>query len=40
MGASLYDVYVGRTLWESFDGYSETAGERVIDIDLKGDGPH
>jgi hypothetical protein len=37
---SIYDVYIGQTLWESFDGYAASAGEREIAIALDGDGPH
>ncbi|MBL8152763.1 MAG: hypothetical protein JNM70_01165 [Anaerolineae bacterium] len=43
----LYDVYVGGTLWQSFDGYAASAGQRdiVISLGIDGrklpsDGPH
>src|SRR5690606_36378859 len=29
---SLVDVYIGGTLWQSYDGYAPTAGERVIHL--------
>ncbi|MBK8139261.1 MAG: hypothetical protein IPK52_26160 [Chloroflexi bacterium] len=34
----LYDVYVGGSLWQSFNGYAASAGERVIAIPLSNDG--
>jgi RHS repeat-associated protein len=38
---SIYDVYIGRTLWQSFDGYAVSAGQRDIDITaLAHEGPH
>lgn len=37
---SLYDVYLNQTLWQSYDGYAATAGERTISITLEGAGPH
>jgi len=35
---SIYDVYVNETLWQSYDGYASSSGERVIDIPLTNDG--
>ena len=35
----LYDVYVGGSLWQSFNGYAASAGEHVIPIPLSNDGP-
>ncbi|MBK9121516.1 MAG: PD40 domain-containing protein [Chloroflexi bacterium] len=35
----LYDVYIGGSLWQSFNGYAANAGERVIPIPLSNDGP-
>lgn len=44
---SIYDVYIGGSLWQSFDGYAASADERDIiiptDVDsgkLHGEGPH
>src|SRR5690606_6481990 len=45
---SIFDVYIGKTLWESFDGYAATFGEQTVDIPLNavngnrlaGEGPH
>jgi len=37
---SIFDVYIGGTLWQSIDGYAEAAGERTLTIPLSGDGPH
>ncbi|MCB9456134.1 MAG: RHS repeat-associated core domain-containing protein [Anaerolineaceae bacterium] len=37
---SRYDIYLGRTLWQSFDGYAATPGQRDIPIELTGEGPH
>ncbi|RMF80477.1 MAG: hypothetical protein D6737_07880, partial [Chloroflexi bacterium] len=37
---SIYDVYIGKTLWQSFDGYAAVAGTRTISIEVNGDGPH
>jgi RHS repeat-associated protein len=37
---SIYDVYIGHALWQSFDGYAATEGERQIVITLDGEGPH
>jgi len=34
----IYDVYVNETLWQSYDGYASSSGERVIDIPLTNDG--
>jgi RHS repeat-associated protein len=36
---SLFDVYINATLWESFDGYAASAGERSVNIQLV-DGTH
>ena len=32
-------MYIGGSLWESFNGYAASAGERVIPIPLSNDGP-
>lgn len=45
---SIFDVYIGKTLWESFDGYAAAPDERTVDIPLTavngnrlaGEGPH
>lgn len=44
---AIYDVYVGGSLWQSFDGYAASAGQRDIVIPLgvdnrklQGEGPH
>jgi RHS repeat-associated protein len=44
---SIYDVYVGGSLWQSFDGYASVAGQQdivvTIGVDsrkLQGEGPH
>jgi RHS repeat-associated protein len=37
---SIYDVYIDSTLWESFDGYAASEGERIISIPLEGTGLH
>lgn len=29
---SIFDVYIGGTLWQSYDGYASTDGERVIHL--------
>ena len=29
---SIFDVYIGGTLWQSYDGYAPTEGERVIHL--------
>jgi hypothetical protein len=36
----LYNIYIGGSLWQSFDGFSETPDERTVNIPLTGDGPH
>jgi len=36
----IYDVYINKTLWQSYDGYASSGGEDVISIEVKGDGPH
>ena len=35
----LYDVYIGGSLWQSFNGYAASPDERVIPIPLSNDGP-
>jgi RHS repeat-associated protein len=44
---SIYDVYIGGSLWQSFDGYAAAAGQRNIVVTtgidgrkLSGEGPH
>src|SRR5690606_29972628 len=37
---SIFDLYVDGTLYESVDAYAASAGSRVVDIALKGDGWH
>lgn len=37
---SIYDLYVGGSLWQSFDGYAATAGQVDIKLEVHGDGPH
>ncbi|MBZ0277692.1 MAG: RHS repeat-associated core domain-containing protein [Anaerolineae bacterium] len=37
---SRYDIYIGRTLWQSFDGYAATPGQHDIPIKLDEEGPH
>ncbi|MEO1643888.1 MAG: RHS repeat-associated core domain-containing protein, partial [Chloroflexota bacterium] len=37
---SIYDVYIDGTLYKSIDGYAATAGSRVEDLSLRGDGWH
>jgi hypothetical protein len=37
---SLFDVYIGGSLWHSYDGYADTEDERTVGISLTGDGPH
>jgi YD repeat-containing protein len=36
---SLFDVYVGGSLWQSVDGYASTRGEATLTIPLRYDGP-
>ncbi len=36
----IFDIYVDGSLWESFDGYAATAGERVIHLYLDTGGAH
>jgi len=36
----LFDVYIDKTLWNTFDGYAASTGTLNIDIQLDGDGPH
>jgi RHS repeat-associated protein len=38
-GYSIFDVVINGALWQSFDGYAATPGERVIAIALDGEGP-
>jgi RHS repeat-associated protein len=35
----IFDVYIGGSLWQSFDGYAATAGERTVFISLSEEGP-
>ena len=37
---SIFDLYVDGTLYQSVDAYAASAGSRVVDIALKGDGWH
>jgi len=37
---SLYDVYINGVLWNTFDGYAISDGERSIPISLTNAGPH
>ena len=37
---SIFDLYIDGTLYESVDAYAASAGSRVVDIVLKGDGWH
>ncbi len=37
---SLYDIYIGGSLWQSFDGYAASAGQVDIKLEVQGDGPH
>jgi RHS repeat-associated protein len=37
---SIYDVYIGGRLWQSFDGYAASGAETTISIPLQGDGPY
>ncbi|MEP6983953.1 MAG: RHS repeat-associated core domain-containing protein [Chloroflexota bacterium] len=37
---SIYDVYIGGSLWQSFDGYAASSNEVTISIPLQGDGPY
>ena len=37
---AIFDVYVNGSLWQSFDGYAASSGERTISADLASDGPH
>lgn len=37
---SIFDLYVDGTLYESVDAYASSAGSRVVNIALKGDGWH
>lgn len=36
---SIFDVYIGKSLWESFDGYAASSGTRDISVQLDGEGP-
>ena len=44
----IFDVYLGKSLWQSFDGYAASAGSRTVDIPLNAssgkrlahEGPH
>ena len=35
----IFDVYVGDSLWQSFDGYAATTGERTVELSLSEEGP-
>jgi RHS repeat-associated protein len=35
----IFDVYIGGSLWQSFDGYAATAGERMVSLSLTQEGP-
>jgi RHS repeat-associated protein len=37
---SMFDIYVGGSLWQSFDGYSSTASERTVNIPLMAENMH
>ena len=37
---SIFDVYIGRTLWQSYDGYAASTGEVTQIVELNGDGPY
>ncbi len=37
---SRFDVYIDGSLWQAFDGYAATAGERTIPLELTGAGAH
>ncbi len=37
---SIFDVYVNGSLWQAFEGYAASSGERTISADLASDGPH
>ena len=32
-------MYIGGSLWQSFDGYAAAAGERTVSLPLTGEGP-
>lgn len=36
----MVDVYVGHSLWQTFDSYAAQEGERVITLALTSEGPH
>ena len=37
----IYDVYINKTLWQSFDGYAPNSDtDDVISLDVTGQGPH
>jgi RHS repeat-associated protein len=35
----IFDVYVGGTLWQSFDGYAASASTRTVSLNLSEEGP-
>ena len=35
----LFDVYIGKTLYRSYDGFAMTSGERTENVTLDGEGP-
>jgi RHS repeat-associated protein len=37
---SRFDVYIDGSLWQAFDGYAATDGERTIPLELTGGGAH
>jgi RHS repeat-associated protein len=37
---AIFDIYIGGSLWQSFDGYAATPGQRDIPLEVHGDGPH
>lgn len=36
---SIFDVYIGKTLYQSYDGYSASSGEETVTLSLEGEGP-
>ena len=37
---SIFDIYIDGSLWESFDGYKTSVGERIINVHLTKGGSH
>jgi RHS repeat-associated protein len=37
---SIFDLYIGQTLYQSYDGYAASSGEQTITVNLDGQGPH